>query len=90
MFLSPRVLAFYANIFGKKTKFYLLWEDIEELKENAPSIASINRLLNPNITLYVKKGKGGPEARLAAYGVDSQGRMKLRFQSFVRPSVAFR
>lgn len=30
LFLSARMLGFYANLFGHKTKFSFLWEDIEE------------------------------------------------------------
>ncbi|CAI7808242.1 unnamed protein product [Closterium sp. NIES-53] len=54
------------------------------------SMTTFKRMLNPAITVFVKKDKGTAETRAAAYGVDSQGRLKIRFQSFVRPGVAFR
>ncbi|GBG74499.1 hypothetical protein CBR_g18909 [Chara braunii] len=89
LFLSVRALGFYSNIFGHKTKFLILWEDIEEVKENAPSINSINRLLNPSITMYIRHGRG-LDAKAGSYGVDASGRLKIRFQSFVKPWSAFR
>ncbi|CAI5496300.1 unnamed protein product [Closterium sp. Naga37s-1] len=90
LFLSPRLLAFHASLFRVRIKLAVRWEDIDELKENAPSIHSINRLLNPSITIYVKPGRGGPDTRSAAYGIDPSGRLKIRFQSFARPTIAFR
>ncbi|CAI5934273.1 unnamed protein product, partial [Closterium sp. NIES-65] len=54
------------------------------------SMTTFKRMLNPAITVFVKKDKGTAETRAAAHGVDSQGRLKIRFQSFVRPGVAFR
>ncbi|GJP42598.1 hypothetical protein CLOM_g2144 [Closterium sp. NIES-68] len=134
LFLSPRLLAFYSSVFGTRIKFTLLWEDIDEIQENAPSLfdppsqkegksqktstalptsaaqntsqetstvqkssstqqssmTTFKRLLNPAVTVYVKKDKGAVETRAAAHGVDSAGRLKIRFQSFVRPSMAFR
>ncbi|GJP73769.1 hypothetical protein CLOP_g4456 [Closterium sp. NIES-67] len=86
LFLSPRLLAFHASLFRVRFKFAVLWEDIEEIKEN---IHSLNRL-NPSVTIYVKGGRGGPDTRSAAYGIDPSGRLKIRFQSFARPTIAFR
>ncbi|CAI5501783.1 unnamed protein product [Closterium sp. Naga37s-1] len=54
------------------------------------SMTTFKRMLNPAITVFVKKDKGTAETRAAAHGVDSHGRLKIRFQSFVRPGVAFR
>ena len=90
LFLSLRLLAFYSNVFGHKVKTTVLWEDIEDMQENAQSISTLNRMLNPSITLYVKKGRGTLEVQRAAYGADSAGRLKIRFQTFVRPATAFR
>eukprot|EP00850_Spirogloea_muscicola_P005882 SM000027S09663 [mRNA] locus=s27:621504:627334:+ [translate_table: standard] len=89
LFVSPRQLGFYSNLFGHKVKFAVMWEDIDEIKENAMSINSFNRMINPSITLYIRKGRGG-DSRVGAYGSDAQGRLKLRFMSFVRPGPAFR
>lgn len=86
LFVSNRMLGFFANLFGIRTHFTLLWEDIEDIKEHSPAMG---RFINPNITIYLKKGKG-LDAKVGSYGLDSQGRMKIRFFSFVRPNVAFR
>lgn len=82
MFLSPRLLGFYSNLFGHKTKFTLIWEDIEEIKETAQSI-------NPSIVVFVRKGRGY-DARHGARGIDGRGRLKFQFLSFVRAGTAFK
>ncbi|CAI5506180.1 unnamed protein product [Closterium sp. Naga37s-1] len=53
------------------------------------SMTTFKRMLNPAITVFVKKDKGTAETRAAAHGVDSHGRLKIRFQSFVRPVQQF-
>jgi hypothetical protein len=82
LFLSPRLLGFYSNLFGHKTKFTLLWEEIEEIKETAQSI-------NPSIVVFLRKGRGF-DARHGARGIDGKGRLKFQFLSFVRSGTAFR
>lgn len=82
LFLSPRLLGFYSNLFGHKTKFTLLWEEIEEIKEIAQSI-------NPSIVVFLRKGRGF-DARHGARGIDGMGRLKFQFLSFVRSGTAFR
>lgn len=81
LFLSPRVVGFYSNLFGIKTKFTFMWEDIEEIKES-PSI-------NPSLLLFLRKGRG-LDARNGARGVDERGRVKFQFLSFVRSGTAFK
>lgn len=89
VFLSPRQLAFYSNIFGHKTQFSIAWEDVDEIRENSTSVSKFTRLLNPYVTLYARKGRA-LDAKLGSYGVDNKGRLKFRFQSFVKPGPAMR
>ncbi|CAM6094736.1 unnamed protein product [Calypogeia fissa] len=86
LFLSPRMLGFYSNLFGHKTKFGFVWEDIEEIKEAAPSRGA---LFNPSITITLRKGRA-QDCRQGSKGVDHHGRLRFQFLSFVRPSPAFR
>lgn len=86
LFLSPRMLGFYSNLFGHKTKFSFLWEDVEEIKESSPSR---DALFNPSITITLRQGRA-PEARQGSKGVDSRGRLRFKFMSFVRPGPAIR
>lgn len=86
LFLSPRMLGFYSNLFGHKTKFSFLWEDIEEIKEAAPSRGA---LFNPSITITLRKGRA-QDSRQGSKGVDHHGRLRFQFLSFVRPGPAFR
>ncbi|CAM6037416.1 unnamed protein product [Sphagnum compactum] len=82
LFLSQRMVGFYSNLFGIKTKFTFLWEDIDEIKEMPISI-------NPSIVVFLRKGRG-LDARVGAKGIDGRGRLKFQFLSFVRPGTAFR
>ncbi|GBG72455.1 hypothetical protein CBR_g12029 [Chara braunii] len=86
LYVSLRLLGFYSNLFGHKTKFVILWEDIEDMKERHPSETYG---LIPSITIYVRKGRG-LDAKLGSYSTDNDGRLKFRFSSFVRPGPAFR
>jgi hypothetical protein len=76
------MVGFYSNLFGIKTKFTFLWEDIDEIKEMPISI-------NPSIVVFLRKGRG-LDARVGAKGIDGRGRLKFQFLSFVRPGTAFR
>lgn len=82
LFLSVRLLGFYSNLFGHKTKFVLLWEDIEEIKE-------LSQTLNPQIAVFLRKGRGF-DARHGARGLDGRGRLKFTFLSFLRSGTAFK
>ncbi|KAG0620711.1 hypothetical protein M758_4G237500 [Ceratodon purpureus] len=83
LFLSPRLLGFYSNLFGHKTKFTLLWEEIEEIKE------TVAQSINPSIIVFTRKGSCF-DARHGARGIDGKGRLKFQFLSFVRSGSAFR
>ena len=89
LFLSPRVLAFYSNIFGHKTRFTLLWEDIEEIKDATPTLGAVSTLLNPTILVFTRKGRA-MDAHHGAKNVDPKGRLKFQFQSFIRYKPAYR
>lgn len=86
LFLSPRVLAFYSNIFGHKTRFMLLWDDIDEIKE---ATGSVGMLLNPTILVFTTKGRA-MDAFHGAKSVDSRGRWKFQLQSFIHYKPALR
>ncbi|KAG0621016.1 hypothetical protein M758_4G261700 [Ceratodon purpureus] len=82
LFLSPRLLGFYSNLFGIKTKFQFIWEDIDEIVETPVAI-------NPCIVIFLRKGRG-LDARNGMRGIDAHGRAKFYFCSFVKPVTAFR
>ncbi|KAH9322295.1 hypothetical protein KI387_016934 [Taxus chinensis] len=86
LFLSARMLGFYANLFGHKTKFSFLWEDIEEIKELTPSLASMG---SPSLVIFLRKGRGRDAIHGAKY-IDDKGRPKFHFQAFVSYNVACR
>ncbi|KAK8350936.1 hypothetical protein V6Z12_A06G242000 [Gossypium hirsutum] len=78
LFLSARILGFHANIFGHKTKFYFLWEDIEDIQVSPPTLASMG---SPIIVITLRLGRG-LDARHGARTQDREGRLKFNFQSF--------
>ncbi|AES64583.2 putative C2 domain, GRAM domain-containing protein [Medicago truncatula] len=86
LFLSPRIIGFHANLFGKKTKFFFLWEDIEEIQVVPPTFSSMG---SPIVVITLRPGRG-VDARHGAKTQDEQGRLKFHFQSFVSFSVAHR
>lgn len=86
LFLSARMLGFYGNLFGHKTKFSFLWEDIEEIVELPPSLASMG---SPSLAIYLRRGRGVDASHGAKYA-DEKGRFKFHFQSFVSYNVACR
>ncbi|XP_027337352.1 C2 and GRAM domain-containing protein At5g50170 [Abrus precatorius] len=86
LFLSARILGFYANLFGHKTKFFFLWEDIEEIQVLPPSLASVG---SPTLVIILRQGRG-LDARHGAKTQDEQGRLRFHFQSFVSFSAASR
>ncbi|KMZ70690.1 C2 and GRAM domain-containing protein [Zostera marina] len=79
LFLSPRIIGFNANLFGHKTKFYFLWEDIEEIQIIPPSLSSVG---SPSLMIILRYGKGG-DAKHGAKSQDSEGRLKFQFQSII-------
>ncbi|KDP35532.1 hypothetical protein JCGZ_08970 [Jatropha curcas] len=86
LFLSARIIGFHANLFGQKTKFFFLWEDIEDIQVYAPKLSSMG---SPTIVMTLRKGRG-MDARHGAKTQDEEGRLKFHFQSFVSFNVAHR
>ncbi|KAK7332468.1 hypothetical protein VNO80_29220 [Phaseolus coccineus] len=86
LFLSARIIGFHANLFGKKTRFFFLWEDIEDIQVIPPTFSSMG---SPIIVITLRKGRG-VDARHGAKTQDENGRLKFHFQSFVSFNVAHR
>ncbi|KAE9599135.1 hypothetical protein Lal_00043878 [Lupinus albus] len=86
LFLSARIIGFHANLFGNKTHFFLLWEDIEDIQVVPPTFSSMG---SPIIVITLRPGRG-VDARHGAKTQDEQGRLKFHFQSFVSYNVAQR
>ena len=86
LFLSARIVGFYANLFGHRTSFFFLWEDIEAVQVLPPTLASVG---SPTLVLVLRKGRGF-DARHGAKSQDEEGRLKFYFQSFVSFNVASR
>ncbi|KAJ8620163.1 hypothetical protein MRB53_028692 [Persea americana] len=79
LFLSARIIGFHANLFGHKTKFFFLWEDIEDIQVVPPSLASVG---SPSLIIILRRGRG-VDAKHGAKAQDEEGRLKFHFQSFV-------
>lgn len=86
LFLSARILGFYANFFGHKTKFFFLWEDIEDIQVLPPSLASVG---SPTLVIILRSDRG-LDARHGAKTQDEEGRLRFHFQSFVSFGAATR
>ncbi|CAI9087093.1 OLC1v1021080C3 [Oldenlandia corymbosa var. corymbosa] len=86
LFLSARIIGFHADLFGHKTKFFFLWEDIEDIQVVAPTLSSMG---SPIIVMTLKPGRGF-DARHGAKTQDEEGRLKFHFHSFVSFNVANR
>ncbi|ESW10014.1 hypothetical protein PHAVU_009G174400 [Phaseolus vulgaris] len=86
LFLSARILGFHANFFGHKTKFFFLWEDIEEIQVLPPSWATLG---SPTLVIILRRGRG-LDARYGAKTQDEEGRLRFHFQSFSSFSAASR
>lgn len=84
LFLSPRTIGFYSSMFGRKTKFYFLWEDIEDIQGIPQSISS----WSPSVVITLHRGRG-MDAKHGAKSVDN-GKLKFCLQSFASFSVAHR
>lgn len=79
-------MGFYANLFGHKTKFFFLWEDIEDIHELPPSLGTVG---SPSLVIILGKGRG-TDARHGAKCQDEEGRLYFYFHSFVSFNVASR
>ncbi|WOK95248.1 hypothetical protein Cni_G03955 [Canna indica] len=86
LFLSPRVVGFYGNIFGHKTKFFILWDDIDDIQVIPPTLANVG---SPSIIITLSKDRG-MDAKHGAKEIDQEGRLKFHFQSFVSFNIASR
>ncbi|KAJ8761037.1 hypothetical protein K2173_025744 [Erythroxylum novogranatense] len=86
LFLSARIIGFHSNIFGHKTTFFFLWEDIEDIQVYPPTLSSMG---SPVIVFTLRQGRG-MDARHGAKSQDDEGRLKFHFHSFVSFSVAHR
>ncbi|CAI9112733.1 OLC1v1013221C3 [Oldenlandia corymbosa var. corymbosa] len=86
LFLSARIVGFYANLFGHKTKFFFLWEDIDDIHELPPSLGTVG---SPSLVIILSKGRG-IDARHGAKHQDEEGRLHFYFHSFVNFNSASR
>lgn len=86
LFLSARIIGFHADLFGHKTKFFFLWEDIEDIQVIPPTLSSMG---SPIIIMTLWPGKGF-DARHGARTQDEEGRLKFHFHSFVSFNVGHR
>uniref|UniRef100_A0A0D3AEI4 GRAM domain-containing protein n=1 Tax=Brassica oleracea var. oleracea TaxID=109376 RepID=A0A0D3AEI4_BRAOL len=84
LFLSARIVGFYASLFGNKTKFFFLWEDIEDIQVLPPTLASMG---SPTVVMTLRPNRG-TDARIGAKTHDEEGRLKFHFHSFVSFNVA--
>ncbi|XP_073139548.1 C2 and GRAM domain-containing protein At1g03370-like isoform X1 [Henckelia pumila] len=86
LFLSARIVGFHADLFGHKTKFFFLWEDIEDIKIIPPTLSSMG---SPVVVMTLRLGRGF-DARHGARSHDAEGRLKFHFHSFVAFNMANR
>ncbi|PIA41396.1 hypothetical protein AQUCO_02200069v1 [Aquilegia coerulea] len=86
LFLSARIIGFHAILFGNRTNFFFLWEDIEDIEILSPTLTSMG---SPSLVIILWRGKG-LDARHGAKKEDEEGRLKFHFHSFVSFSVAQR
>ncbi|ONM16711.1 C2 and GRAM domain-containing protein At5g50170 [Zea mays] len=86
LFVSARIVGFYANLFGHKTKFFFLWEDVEEIQVLQPSFTTVG---TPSLLFILKSGRG-LDAKSGAKSQDKEGRLKFQFHSFASFSKASR
>uniref|UniRef100_A0A453SFZ4 C2 domain-containing protein n=1 Tax=Aegilops tauschii subsp. strangulata TaxID=200361 RepID=A0A453SFZ4_AEGTS len=85
VFFSPRIIGFYSNIFGHKTKFFFLWEDVDDIQVIPPTLS----IGSPSLMVILRKDRGS-EAKHGAKATDHHGRLKFHFQSFVSFNDAHR
>ncbi|KAI3682838.1 hypothetical protein L1987_83145 [Smallanthus sonchifolius] len=86
LFLSARIIGFHGDLFGHKTTFYFLWEDIEDVQVVPPTLSSMG---SPVVVITLHPGRG-LDAKHGAKTQDAEGRLKFHFQSFVSFNVAHR
>ncbi|XP_071703726.1 C2 and GRAM domain-containing protein At5g50170 [Rutidosis leptorrhynchoides] len=86
LFVSSRIVGFYANLFGHKTKFSFFWEDVEDIHVLPPSLASVG---SPILFMVLHTGRG-VDAQHGAKFQDEEGRLRFYFHSFVSFNSASR
>ncbi|CDP19011.1 unnamed protein product [Coffea canephora] len=64
LFLSARIVGFYANLFGHKPKFFIPWENIEHIHELFPSLGTVE---SPSLVIILSMGRGNDTRRQAAF-----------------------
>lgn len=79
-------MGFHADLFGQKTKFFFLWEDVEDIQRIPPTLSSMG---SPVISMILQSGRGN-DARHGAKSLDAKGRLGFHFHSFVSFNVAHR
>ncbi|KAF3532644.1 hypothetical protein DY000_02043450 [Brassica cretica] len=84
LYLYARIVGFYASLFSNKTKFFFLWEDIEDIQVLPPTLASMG---SPTVVMTLRPNRG-TDARIGAKTHDEEGRLKFHFHSFVSFNVA--
>ncbi|KAI7984802.1 C2 and GRAM domain-containing protein [Camellia lanceoleosa] len=85
-FLSARIVGFYTNLFGHRTKFFFLFEDIDEIQVLPPSVASMR---SAQLVIVLREARG-LDAKHGAKCQDEVGRLQFYFISFVSFNVASR
>lgn len=78
LFLSVRIVGFYSNVFGYRTNFFFLWENIEDIQEVPSSFATMG---SQSLLITLCKDRG-LDARHGAKSLDEEGRLQFQFQSF--------
>lgn len=86
LYISARIVGFYSNLFGHKTKFYFLLEDIDEIQELSPSLSSVG---SPQLVIILRQGRG-LDAKHGAKFQDDEGRLHFYFISFISFTAATR
>lgn len=85
LFLPARIIGFYSKFFWNKTKFFFLWEDIEDIHVTPPTLSS----MGPSLFIILKPGHG-LDVRHGAKAQDEDGHLIFHFQSFASFGVASR
>ncbi|KAL5731958.1 hypothetical protein ACHQM5_004632 [Ranunculus cassubicifolius] len=85
LFLSAGIIGFHADLFGNKTTFFFLWEDIEDIQVHSPTVTSKG---SPSLIIILRQGKGS-DAQHGAKEED-EGRLRFHFHTFVSFDVVHR
>lgn len=73
-------------MFGHKTKFFFLWDDVEEVEVLPASFTTVG---TPSLVFMLKSGRG-LDAKNGAKSQDKEGRLKFQFHSFASFNKASR